>query len=63
MADGPIPFKKSGTGGKFNVESQEAGKSSFSVSPSPQASRKPLRSATNPDGVGVSKPDRGHTCG
>lgn len=63
MAAGPLPFKGN-TSARFNVETDEASKKSFSVQPGPISYRGRGtfgRSATNPDNVGASDPDSGHS--
>lgn len=63
MPTGPIPFKGN-KAAKFDVETVEANKKSYSVQPGPISYRGKGtfgRPATNPDNVGASDPASGHT--
>lgn len=44
-----------------NLETNESGKSSVRVYPTPSTSRGGYKSATNPQGVGVATSKKGHT--
>lgn len=44
-----------------NLETTETTKESFSVRPSPNSRKTAIKSATNPDGVGVAFPKKGHS--
>lgn len=63
MAAGPLPFKGNKSA-RYDIETVESSKKSFSVQPGPISYRGKGtfgRSATNPDNVGISDPDTGHS--